>query len=121
MTVLIAKTWFPEKFINNSPAMPCGVISSSSEHREKEQSLKHVSPLSGLEDFAVELESDPTAKQIVGQLLDVNALLADSMKLENPGLDSEIPAIVTKLLSLGQKCLLAQKPCQQFVRKQKDL
>ena len=93
MTILIAKTWFPEKFVNNSPAMPCGVVSSSSEHREKEQSLKHVSPLSGLEDFAVELESDPTAKQIVGQLLDVNALLADSMKLEHPWISCRYPSI----------------------------
>ena len=118
MTVLIAKTWFPEKFINNSPAMPCGVISSSSEHREKEHSLKHVSPLSGLEDFAVELESDPTAKQIVGQLLDVNALLADSMKLENPGLDSEIPAIVTKLLSRTE--MLASPEALSAVRKEAE-
>ena len=55
MTMLIAKTWFPERFINRSPAMPCGVVSQSSEHREKEQELKHVSPLSGLETFAAEL------------------------------------------------------------------
>ena len=118
MTVLIAKTWFPEKFVNNSPAMPCGVISSSSEHREKEQSLKHVSPLSGLEDFAVELESDPTAKQIVGQLLDVNALLADSLKLENPGIDSEIPALVTKLLSRTE--MLASPEALTAVRKEAE-
>ena len=41
--------------------MPCGVVSQSSEHREKEQELKHVSPLSGLDTFAAEIETDPTA------------------------------------------------------------
>ena len=90
MTILIAKTWFPEKFVHNSPAMPCGVVSSSSEHREKEQDLQHVSPFSGLEDFAVELETDPTANQTVGQLLGVNALLADSLMLENPGVSDQV-------------------------------
>ncbi len=30
MTILITEAWFPEKFINKSPAMPCRVISSSS-------------------------------------------------------------------------------------------
>ena len=99
MTILIAKTWFPERFINRSPAMPCGVVSQPSEHREKEQELKHVSPLSGLETFAAELETDPTANNIVGQLLDVNTLLADSLKIQHPEPDSDINAMVTKLLS----------------------
>ena len=118
MTVLIAKTWFPERFVNTSPAMPCGVVSSSSEHREKEQSLKHVSPLSGLEDFAVELETDPTSTQIVGQLLDVNALLAESMKIENLEPDSDIPALVTKLLSRAE--MLASPEALSAVRKEAE-
>lgn len=64
MTMLM----FPERFINRSPAMPCGVVSQSSEHREN-------SPLSGLETVAAELETDPTANSLVGHLLDVNAQL----------------------------------------------
>ena len=99
ITMLIAKTWFPERFVNRSPAMPCGVVSPPSEHRENEQELKHVSPLSGLETFAAELETDLTANSIVGQLLDVNALLADSFKIENPEPASDINGMVTKLLS----------------------
>ncbi len=97
MTILIAKTLFLEKFINNSPAMPCGVVSSSSEDREKEHDLEHVSPISGLEDFAVELESDPTANRIVGQLLDATALFADSLQLEGHDTDSDISAMVTTI------------------------
>ena len=118
MTTLIAKTWFPEKFINHSPAMPCGVVSQSSEHREKEQQLKHVSPLSGLETFAAELETDPTANNIVGQLLDVNALLADSLKLENPEPDTDINAMVTKLLSRSE--MLASPEALSAVRKEAE-
>jgi len=80
--------------------------------------LTHVSPLSGLETFAAELETDPTANSIVGRLLDVNALfLADSLKIENPEPDSDINAMVTKLLSRSE--MLVLKPCQQLGRKQK--
>ena len=118
MTISIARTWFPEKFVNHSPAMPCGVVSQSSEHREKEQALKHVSPLSGLETFAAELETDPTANNIVGQLLDVNALLADSMKLDNPELDTAINAMVTKLLSRSE--MLASPEALSAVRKEAE-
>ena len=118
MTMLIAKTWFPERFINRSPAMPCGVVSQPSEHREKEQDLKHVSPLSGLETFAAELETDPTTNSIVGQLLDVNALLADSLKIENPEPDSDINAMVTKLLSRSE--MLASPEALSAVRKEAE-
>ena len=118
MTMLIAKTWFPERFINRSPAMPCGVVSQPSEHREKEQELKHVSPLSGLETFAAELETDPTANNIVGQLLDVNTLLADSLKIQHPEPDSDINAMVTKLLSRSE--MLASPEALSAVRKEAE-
>ena len=118
MTMLIAKTWFPERFINRSPAMPCGVVSQLSEHREKEQELKHISSLSGLETFAAELETDPTANNIVGQLLDVNTLLADSLKIQHPGPDSDINAMVTKLLSRSE--MLASPEALSAVRKEAE-
>ena len=35
MTMLIAKPWFPERFINRSPAMPCGIVYQSHEYRKK--------------------------------------------------------------------------------------
>ena len=118
MTMLIAKTWFPERFINRSPAMPCGVVSQSPEHREKEQELKHVSPLSGLETFAAELETDPTANNIVGQLLDANTLLADSLQMEHSDSDSDITAMVTKLLSRSE--MLASPEALSAVRKEAE-
>ena len=98
--------------------MPCGVVSQSSEHREKEQELKHVSPLSGLETFAAELETDPTANNIVGQLLDVNTLLADSLKIEHLEPDSDINAMVTKLLSRSE--MLASPEALSAVRKEAE-
>ena len=98
--------------------MPCGVVSQPSEHREKEQELKHVSPLSGLEMFAAELETDPTANNIVGQLLDVNTLLADSLKIEHPEPDSDINAMVTKLLSRSE--MLASPEALSAVRKEAE-
>ena len=43
----------------HAPAMPCQPLSSEpQEHREVEQHLKHVSPLSGFEDLALAVESD---------------------------------------------------------------
>ncbi|CAE7497217.1 unnamed protein product [Symbiodinium microadriaticum] len=41
------------------------------QHREKEQALKHISPLAGLDDFAAVIESDPTSKQIVEESVPV--------------------------------------------------
>ena len=52
------------------------------------------------------------------ELLDVNALLADSLKLENPGIDSEIPALVTKLLSRTE--MLASPEALTAVRKEAE-
>ena len=39
---------------------------------------------------------------MVGQLLDVNTLLADSLKIQHPEPDSDINAMVTKLLSRSE-------------------
>ena len=50
-----------------APAMPV-VPSQEQEHREKEQTLRHISPLAGLEDFAAVVETDPTAKGIAASL-----------------------------------------------------
>ena len=90
--------------------MPCGVVSSSSENRD--------SPLSGLEDFAFELGTDPTANEFVSHLLDVNALLADSLKLEGHDTDSDISAMVTKSLSRSE--MLASAEALSADRKEAD-
>ena len=76
--------------------MPCvHPRESPHEHREIEQHLRHVSALSDLEDFAVAVESDETAHSMVSELLDLEALLGNSIS-SNP---EEVHAMVTKLLS----------------------
>ena len=79
--------------------MPCQPLSEEpQEHREIEQHLKHVSPLSGYEDFALAVETDPTVNSLVAELLDPDHLLAAAMQIEDPHAPSnEIYAMVTKL------------------------
>ena len=57
------------------PAMPVQVPL----HREREQQLKHISPLSGLEDIGIAVESDEKCHDIVEQVLDVENLIAHSL------------------------------------------
>ena len=83
---------------------------------KKRQDLEHISPLSGLETFAAKLETDPAANNIVGQLLDVNTLLADALKIQHPEPDSDINTMVTKLLSRSE--MLASPEALLAVRKE---
>ena len=49
--------------------MPCQPLATEpQDHREVEQHLEHVSPLSGFEDFAVAVETDPTVNNLVAEL-----------------------------------------------------
>eukprot|EP00435_Cladocopium_sp_Y103_P062635 s262_g24.t1 len=84
--------------------MPCQPLSTEpQEHREVEQHLKHVSPLSGYEDLAVAVETDPKVNALVSELLDPDHLLAQALKLEDPHCPSqEVQAMVTKLLSRAE-------------------
>ena len=101
MTYMITQALFPSKCAQqHAPAMPCQPLSEEpQEHREIEQHLKHVSPLSGYEDFALAVETDPTVNSSVAGLLDLDHLLAAAMQIEDPHAPSnEIQAMVTKLL-----------------------
>ena len=59
-----------------APAMPCVVPAAASqareeEHREKEQSLKHISALAGADAFALAVETDEVAEQMAECLMDL--------------------------------------------------
>ena len=102
MAYMIAQALFPSKCAQqHAPAMPCQPLSQEpQEHREVEQHLKHISPLSGFEDLVVAVESDPTVNNLVAELLDHDNLLAAAMQVEEPHAPTqEIQAMVTKLLS----------------------
>eukprot|EP00434_Breviolum_minutum_P044887 symbB.v1.2.040145.t1/scaffold7025.1/size13762/1 len=79
--------------------MPCvHPAPSPHEHREIEQHLRHVSALSGFEDLAIAVESDEQAHNMVSELLDLEALLGNSITEDS----SEVHAMVTKLLSRAE-------------------
>ena len=79
--------------------MPCvHPAPSPHEHREIEQHLRHVSALSGFEDLAVAVESDEQAHNMVSELLDLEALLGNSISEDS----TEVHAMVTKLLSRAE-------------------
>ena len=100
MTYMIAQALFPSKCVQqHAPAMPCQPLSKEpQEHREVEQHhLKHISPLSGYEDLALAVETDPTVNSLVAELLDPDHLLAAAVQIEDPHAPSnEIQAMVTK-------------------------
>ena len=56
-----------------APAMPCSSCQHNFEHRRKEQALKHVSALSGIDAMAVAVEADETVDQMIERLMDINA------------------------------------------------
>ena len=96
MTELIVRALYLDRVFDYAPAMPCvHPRESPHEHREIEQHLRHVSALSGLDDLAVAIESDETAHSMVSELLDLEALLGNSLS-SNP---EEVHLMVTKLLS----------------------
>ena len=77
-------------------------ITQQTEHRVKEQSLKHESPLSGADDFTLLVESDSKTKEIVEELLDVQGLLASAVGMPAKAAETEAHAMVTKLLSRSE-------------------
>ena len=82
--------------------MPVVPVTQQTEHRVKEQSLKHESPLSGADDFTLLVESDSKVKGIVEELLDVQSLLAYAVDMPPKAVETEAHAMVTKLLSRAE-------------------
>ena len=96
------------------PAMPVQVPLPL-DHREREQQLKHISPLSGLEDIGVAVESDERCHNILEQVLDVENLIAHSLgQVKEKKKDPEITAMVTRLLSRAE--MLASPEALEAVR-----
>ena len=121
MTYMIAQALFPSKCVQqHAPAMPCHPLSEEvQEHREVEQHLKHISPLSGYEDFALAVETDPTVNSLVAELLDHDHLLAAALQVEDPHAPStEIQAMVTKLLSRAE--MLSNPKALEAVKAEAD-
>ena len=100
------------------PALPVVPVVPQTEHREKEQSLKHESPLAGLDQLATVIESDETAKTLVEEIADLHGLFCDMNGLpkETPG--PEVNALVTKLLSRAE--MLASPEALAAVRSEAD-
>ena len=102
-----------------APAMPVVPVQEQQQHREKEQALKHISPLAGLDDFAAVIESDPTSKQIVEEIVDLNGLVSQVCGLEPETQSSpEVSAMVTKLLSRAE--MLASPEALAALRSEAD-
>ena len=115
---MIAQALYPSKCVQqHAPAMPCQPLASEpQEHREVEQ---HVSPLSGFEDFAVAVETDPTVNNLVAELLDHDHLLAAALQLEDAHKPSqETQAMVTKLLSRAE--ILSNPKALEAVKAEAD-
>ena len=105
MCHVIASTLYPSKVANQPvPAMPCTPSSEEQqEHRDVEQHLKHVSPLSGFEELAVAVEADPKAHAMVCELLDHERLFSQALGFDSPSTSTEeVTAMVTKLLSRSE-------------------
>ena len=105
MCHVIASALYPSKVANQPvPAMPCTPSSEEQqEHRDVEQHLKHVSPLSGFEELAVAVEADPEAHAMVCELLDHEHLFSQALGLDSPSTpNEEVTAMVAKLLSRSE-------------------
>lgn len=100
------------------PALP--LSSEPQEHREVEQHLKHVSPLSGFKDLAVAIETDPTVNNLVAELLDHDRLLSQALEHEDDTrpLLEEVQAMVTKLLSRAE--MLSNPQALEAVKAEAD-
>ena len=102
MCGLIAKALYPKACRTPVQAMPVVPVTQQTEHRVKEQSRKHESPLSGADDFTLLVESDSKGKGIVEELLDVQSLLAYAVDMPSKAVETEAHAMVTKLLSRAE-------------------
>ena len=77
MCELLARAFNPRVATQLVPALPVVPVAPQTEHREKEQQLKHESPLAGLDQLATVIESDETAKTLVEEIADLHGLFCD--------------------------------------------
>lgn len=111
MTELIIRALYLPRVHVHAAAMPCiHPVSTTHEHPGIEQHLRHVSALSGFEDLAAAVESDTQAHNMVSELLDLKALLGNSISTDS----KEVHVMVTKLLSRAE--MLSDPGALQAIR-----
>ena len=117
----IARALYPARVCQQVPCCPVVPLSSEQpSHREKDQSLKHVSPLAG-EAFAVAVEADESAIDItkeVTEIMDLNGIMCDILGLPKEQPCAEVHAAVTKLLSRAE--MLSSPEALQAVKAEAD-
>ena len=123
MVCEIARALYPQKVnLAPAPAMPCVVPAAASqareeEHREKEQSLKHISALAGADAFALAVETDEVAEQMAECLMDLETLVRAAFDIcEDPKHNGRVHAMVTKLLSRAE--MLANRKAVEKVKEE---
>ena len=118
MCELLARSFNPRVATQLVPALPVVPVVPQTEHREKEQALKHESPLAGLDQLATVIESDETAKTLVEEIADLHGLFCgmNGLPKETPG--PEVNALVTKLLSRAE--MLASPEALAAIRSEAD-
>ena len=87
-------------------------------HREKEQETPHVSALAGLVELATVIEADEEARQLVENVVDLNALISEVSGLPKDPASPEVTAMVTKLLSRAE--MLSSPEALAAVRAEAD-
>ncbi|CAE7293066.1 GIP [Symbiodinium sp. CCMP2592] len=108
----------PSRAYISVPAMPVLPTSTTTEHREKEQELKHVSALSGYEDLAAVIESDQEASKLVEEIVDLSALMCAVHGIPKEAPSKEVSAMVTKLLSRAE--MLSSPEALNAVKQEAD-
>ena len=107
---LVAKTINPSVGQILVPALPTVPIQHDTSHREKEQETPRVSALAGLVESAAVVEADEEARQIVENVVDLNALISEISDLPKDPASPEVTAMVTKLLSRAEMSSSPEAP-----------
>ena len=118
MCELVAKTINPSVGQTLVPALPIVPIQHDPSHREKEQETPHVSALAGLVELAAVVEADEEARQLVENVVDLNALISEISDLPKDPASPEVTAMVTKLLSRAE--MLSSPEALAAVRAEAD-
>ena len=108
----------PSRAYISVPAMPIIPITSTQEHRNIEQELKHVSALSGYEDLAAVIKSDEEASKLVEEVVDLHALMCAVHGIPKQAPTKEVSAMVTKLLSRAE--MLSSPEALDAVKQEAD-
>ena len=115
---LVAKTINPSVGQTLVPALPIVPIQHDPSHREKEQETPHVSAPAGLVELAAVVEADEEARQLVENVVDLNALISEISDLPKDPASPEVTAMVTKLLSRAE--MLSSPEALAAVRAEAD-